>query len=75
MIFLITGWKSISVKQVGRDFFVIEWADYLNENDDIASLTLMAAEQELSKKPLISLSSIEIEEDKMPTFKELMEEK
>lgn len=54
---------------------MIEWADYLNENDDIASLTLMAAEQELSKKPLISLSSIEIEEDKMPTFKELMEEK
>lgn len=54
---------------------MIEWADYLNENDDVAPLTLMAAEQELSKRPHIDLSSIEIEEDKVPTFKELMEEK
>lgn len=53
---------------------MINWADYLNENDNIAPLTLMAAEQELSKRPHIDLSSIEIEEDKVPTFKELMED-
>lgn len=54
---------------------MIDWAEYLNENDDIAQATLMAIEQELSKRPHIDLSSIEIEEDKVPTFKELMEEK
>lgn len=55
---------------------MIDWAYYLKEiDDDMAPSTLMAAEQELSKRPHIDLSSIEIEEDKVPTFKELMEEK
>lgn len=54
---------------------MIDWAYYLNEIDDMAPSTLMAAEQELSKRPHIDLSSIEIEEDKVPTFKELMEGK
>lgn len=51
---------------------MINWVDYLNENDDVASFTLMTAEQELSKKAHIDLSSIEIEET-TPTFKEIME--
>lgn len=53
---------------------MIDWAEYLNENEDVAQITLMAAERELSKRPHIDLSSIEIEEDKVPTFKELMED-
>lgn len=53
---------------------MIDWAEYLNENDDVAQITLMAAEQELSKKPLISLSSIEVEEDNL-TFEKIMEGK
>lgn len=51
---------------------MIDWGDYLNENDDIAPLTLMKAEQELSKRPYINLSSIEVEKT-TPTFKEVME--
>lgn len=59
--------------KAGEDEIMIDWAEYLNENDDIAQTTLMAAERGLSKRPHIELSSIEIEENKMPTFKELME--
>lgn len=53
---------------------MVDWTEYLNENDDISPSVLMAAEQELSKKPLISLSSIEIEEDTL-TSENIMEEK
>lgn len=61
--------------KAGEVEVMIDWVEYLNENEDVAQITLMAAEQELSKRPHIDLSSIEIEEDKVPTFKELMEEK
>lgn len=60
---------------VGVEDIMIDWAYYLKEIDNMAPSTLMAAEQELSKRPHIDLSSIEIEEDKVPTFKELMEGK
>lgn len=51
---------------------MIDWVEYLNENDDVAQITLMAAEKELSKRPHIDLSSIEVEKT-IPSFKEIME--
>lgn len=35
--------------KVGEDETMIDWVEYLNENDDISPPVLMAAEQELSK--------------------------
>lgn len=72
----ITGKRHIILPQVKGDFSVIDWEEYFDSCDEdeiIPLITLTAAEQELTKKPLISLSSIEIEEERVPTFKELME--
>ena len=64
--------KKESFMKAGEDKAMIDWVEYLNENDDIAPLTLMAAEKELTKKPHIDLSSIEVEKT-TPIFEEVME--